>query len=254
MKIKKIKKLSTNKYRLEMERGEKITTYDEVILKYNLLFGHEIDADLYSKIVSETTAYDNFNKAVKQISVKLRSTYEIKKYLEKLELTKEEQNRILTELTEKGLLNDKRYTQAYISDRIHLSSDGPYKIKKTLLDNQIDEAIIDDCLAHYEDAIFIDKLKSRIKKRQLQNKSSISLFKQKLKAEFLYLGYSSDQIEQAFELSSFQNNNLAKEAEKIKNRLIKKYEGSTLEMQLKNKLYQKGYSMTEINDYLKNQN
>jgi hypothetical protein len=52
--IKKIKKMANQKYRIELENGTKFTTYDEVILKHQLLFHKEIDGKEYEQLLKET--------------------------------------------------------------------------------------------------------------------------------------------------------------------------------------------------------
>ena len=79
MKITKLKKLSNGKYKIELSNGDKITTYDEVILKYNLLYKKEIDMSLIKDLTQDNNYYDNYNKAIKFIGIRFRSTYEITK-------------------------------------------------------------------------------------------------------------------------------------------------------------------------------
>ena len=55
MKIQKIKKLKSGKYKLELEDGTSIQLYDEVILNHNLLFHKEIDSELFSQIDKENS-------------------------------------------------------------------------------------------------------------------------------------------------------------------------------------------------------
>ena len=38
MKVNSIKKLSSSKYKIELDNGEKINLYDDVIIKNNLLY------------------------------------------------------------------------------------------------------------------------------------------------------------------------------------------------------------------------
>lgn len=251
MKLLKLKKLSNQKYRLELEHGVKFTTYDEIILKYNLLYKKEIDSELYEKMIRETEHYDKYYKALKQISIKLRSIYEIKQYLEKLELNNQDQERIINDLKDKGLLDDDRYMKAFISDRVHLSTDGPKKIKEELLKQKIDEESIDEYLNSYEDDIWEEKISTRILKRQASNKSTSNyLFQQKIKRELLELGYEINHIEKVLSSICLINHTIDKEGTKILRRLEKKNLGDQLWYTLKQKLYQKGYSGDEINDFI----
>ena len=83
MKIEKIQKLKNNKYKIKLDSGDIINTYDDVILNNSLLFNKEIDLELLNKINNETLYYDCYNKTLKFIDKKLRSEKEVKEYLKK---------------------------------------------------------------------------------------------------------------------------------------------------------------------------
>ena len=64
MKIEKIKKLKSGKYKLEID-NDKIITYDDVILNNNLLFNKEVDEELFNQLNIETRYYDVYNRVIK---------------------------------------------------------------------------------------------------------------------------------------------------------------------------------------------
>ena len=141
MKINKIKKTKSGKYILELDNNEKITTYDEVILKNNLLFNKEVDSNLLNQLNIENNYYDVYNKVMKFISTKMRSELEINKYLDKLKFN--EKDKMIADLKRIKLINDDLYIKAFINDKITLTLNGPHKIKKELLEHNIDDIKID---------------------------------------------------------------------------------------------------------------
>lgn len=251
MKIEKIKKLKSGKYKLEID-NDKIITYDDVILKNNLLFNKEIDEELFNQLNIETSYYDIYNRVVKYITTKMRSNLEIKKYLKKLNVDEIDQEKIINDLTKIGLINDNNYVKAFISDKIHLSNNGRLKIKKELLEHNIDEDIIDSELNKYEDEIFIEKINKIIDKKIRTNKSSIFILKGKLYQELTNLGYEKELIMPCLDnVNENDNKNIEKEAMSIYNKLIKKYELEESLQKLKSKLYQKGFKIDDINEIIK---
>ena len=245
MKIEKIKKLSNGKYKIILENKEEITTYDDVILSTNILYNKEISEEELEKISNKNDYYDLYNKAIKFISKRLRSEFEVTNYLKKY--SSNDTNKIIKSLKDNGFINDLNFTKAYIYDRFNLSSDGPYKIKKDLLEHNIDENIIDENLNELK----INDIKSKLekyvnKKVRLDHKHSISIIKNKLKIELYNLGYENNMINEV--LNNIKcNDNFDKEYNLLYNKLSKKYSGIELNNKLKQKLYQKGYSLEEIN-------
>ncbi len=252
MKITKIQKMKSGKYKIELDKQTKITTYDEVILKNNLLFKQDINLELQNQIAKDTSEYDGYYKALKYITTKMRSEKEMYTYLEKTGLPEEEQKKIIAKLKENGMLNEKQFISSFIADKVHLSNLGPNQIRKELENHNIDTDKIIEELSHYEDSIFEEKLKKIIQKRVLaDHKHSKHQLKQKLLMDLIHLGYEKEQICSILETISYNDQDqLEKEYQSLYHKLSKKYEGIILKNQIKNKLYQKGFTIDDINAIL----
>ena len=211
MKIQKIKKLKSGKYKLELEDGTSIQLYDEVILNHNLLFHKEIDSELFSQIDKENSYYYNYYKVLKYVLYKMRSRYEIEEYMTKQDISIEDQNKILEKLEKNNLLNDSLFIKSFISDKVHLSNDGPNKIKNELLKYKMEESEIEEILQEYDDKIFEEKLEKLIQKKMACNKTkSIFAMKQKLLNYLINLGYDYDSIIQKLDHTKGDNNLIIK--------------------------------------------
>ena len=138
MKINKFKKVGKSKYKIIFDNTD-ITLYEDVILKYDLLIKSEVDIDLIDKIIKENEHYDAFYSALNYIEIKMRNKKEIISYLKKKEFNDEIINETINKLEKLNLLNSKSYIQAFVNDKINLSSDGPYKIKKSVLEFDFNE-------------------------------------------------------------------------------------------------------------------
>ena len=247
MKIEKIVRKPNNKYILELDNGDKIKTYDEVILKYGVLFHKEIDSDTLEQLVSENNYYDVYNKVLKYINNKMRSIKEVETYLDKLEYHNKKE--LIDKLKAQKLLDDSLFVKAFVNDKILLTLDGPYKIKRSLEDNEIDSELINDTLSIFDSNLIKERLDKIISKKIKTNKKSLYVFKQKMLVYLLNLGYSKEDIDDV--LSNYQINEeelIKKDYEILRKKLAKKYEGDKLDYQIKNKLYQKGYSLDTINN------
>lgn len=250
MKITKIQKMKSGKYKIEFDKHEKITTYDEVILKNNLLFKKEIDVELSNQIEKDTKNYDGYYKALKYITTKMRSEKEMYTYLEKQSIPKKEQNKIIEKLKMNGLLNDKQFVSSFIADKVHLSNIGPNQIRRELENHNIDNDVVETELEKYEDSIFEEKLQKMMQKKvAMDHKHSKHQLQQKLMQDFINLGYDKEQISRALENMSYQDQDaLEKEFQSLYRKLSKKYSAQQLKLQLKNKLYQKGFSLSDIQE------
>ncbi len=250
MKIEKIKKLSNNKYKIVFDNKESITTYEDVILEENILYKKELDTELINKINIKNNYYKVYTKTLKYIMTKLRSEKEIKEYLNKELLEEKDKIKIINKLKENRMLNDDNYYIAYISDRIRLSNDGPYKIKNYLLEHNIEESKIEEELSKYNEEIY-SKLEKLINKKIKTNKDSNYIMKQKITNYFINLGYSKSMIDEILSNINIDNTDLIKkEYEKQYKKLSRKYSGEELTYKIKNNLYKKGFKIDEINKIL----
>ena len=251
MDIKLIGKTKSGKYKLKVN-DEVLTTYDDVLIKNGLLYKKQIDYEVYEQMKKDHYYYDAYNKTIAYIMKHQRCTYEIEKYLEKFELNTEDKNKIINHLIDIGLLNDSTYVKSYINDAINLTKDGPYKIKKELLNNNIDESIIDIELSKIDEDIIIDKMLKIISKKFKSNhKYSKYQFKQKVSLDMVNLGYDRELADSLIENFDFEEDDLLKqEYDKLYNKLSRKYEGYELESKIKQKLYSKGFDINKINSLM----
>lgn len=249
MKIMKIQK-KNNKYKIILEDNNIIETYDEIIIKENILYKKEMTDELKSKIEKENKYYEIYNNILKYIKTKLRSEYEIREYIKKNEIDNNREEELIRKLKASKIIDDKTYTYAYIHDRVKFSNDGPYKIKKELLKNKIEENIIEEELNKIEKEEIYEKLKKQIlKKLSANTKYSNNMIKQKLINYFITQGYEKEMIIEILENNLVSNTNiLKKEYDKLYNKYKNKYEEYELKKVIKQKLYQKGFSIDEINN------
>ena len=142
MKIIKYVKKGNNNYQIYLDNNEKIIINEEIILKHKLLYKKEIDEFLLTEIKKENSDYDIYNKCVKYIAVRLRSTYEIKIFMEHKNVSPQVIDDTIEMLKKHKLLDDEVFTKAFIKDKFNFTTMGPYRIEMELKKHNIDNHII----------------------------------------------------------------------------------------------------------------
>ncbi len=242
--IKKIIKQKSGKYKLLLGDNKEIITYDEVILNNRLLYNEPVNL---KQIISETNYYDIYNKVINYIEQRLRSKLEITNYLNKFEINSNDKEKIITNLINKGLINDELFAEAYINDQFNLTSNGPLKIKKELLEHQLDETLINNKLSAISDEDIKTKIDKLVfKKIKMDQNHSPLMIKNKILHELINKGYPYDMINDIIERYPITNNAIDKDYDKI----VKHLKGDITDLKIRQKLYQKGYSSSEINDII----
>lgn len=253
MKIVRYKKMSKGRYKLTLDNTELIL-YEDVILKNNLLRTGNINLELLEKVMNENIYYEIYNMALTYIEIKMRTSKEIKDYLNKKNFNTKLIDEVLDRLNKEGYLNEEKYIDAFVNDKVNLTNWGPYKIKKSLLDLELDETLINNKLNTINENIWNGKIEKIINKKlnSLKNKSNY-MIKNKLKIDLYNLGYDNNSIEENLNNLNLNNNeNIKKEYSKAYNKYSKKYMDQELYQKVKSYLYRKGYKIEEINYMLDN--
>lgn len=243
MKINSYKKLKNGQYKIILEDKE-ILLHEDLILKNNLLITKELTSNQIRKLEEENTKYLIYDEALKYLKTKIRSKKEMYEYLKKKEYDNSNIYDVIKMLEKQKYLNDEVYAQAFINDRIHLSNDGPYKIKKALVENGIKKEVIDKYVGIYDESLQRERIEKLIQKRIKTNHTkSKSILKRKIMMDLNNLGYTTNLIRNALSLlDDVSDEEIRKrEYEKLYVKLSKKYTGYELEAKIKQKMYQKGF-------------
>lgn len=243
MKILKYKKKKNGQYELELESGEKLSLYEEVILKYELLLKKKIDEKEREKILLSNQEYDVYYVALKSLKSRFKSVKDLRDFLLKKEYPQDYVDKAIQKLLKQGYLDDRSFAKAYINQQIITTSKGPRKIEKELLDKGVSSDIIYDELTVFSQDIQIEKIKKVASRAIRSNRSrGGAVLHKKIVHDLQTLGYDRSVIESVLSTLDFGDTKeiAKKEYEKLYRRLSRKYSGRELEYKIKEKLYQKG--------------
>lgn len=249
MKINKFKKIGSNKYRIYFD-NETLVIYEDVILKYNLLYKKDIDTDLLLQINEDNYKASIYDSAIRYIGIRMRSIKEVKEYLNKKKYDNKDIESVVNKLIEQGLLNDKKFAISYVNDKIYLTKSGPDKIKNELIKLGINENNIHNAFNNIDNGALMDKLNKIIDKEiKLNVKLPINKMKNKIITRCINLGYKYEDIIEILNTCNLNSNSdIKSEYDKLYKRYSNKYSDEyKLKTTIKSKLYQKGYSIEEIN-------
>lgn len=246
----KIERMIKNKkdYTLFFDNRKSIHVLEDTIVKHRLVVGKEIDYNILLQIEHDNQFSELYGKALRYLSIRMRSKQEMEQYLSK---RSDNYQPIIKKLEQEHYLDDNRFSKAYISDKFRLTTSGPLKIKQELMGLQLPETMIDNNLCQISEQEEQEKIK-RLAEKKIKANTKDSAFKLRgrLFQYFITLGYHPDQVNKVFDQIAWKNNQaLEKEYQKLKRKWGTKYQGEELSNLLKTKLYQKGFTPDEINEY-----
>jgi len=241
--IVKYKKTSNGKYKVELDDGNFLLLYEDVILKYQLLLTKKIDTNMLDDINTDNMKSDVYYVALNSLKARMRSINDLKELLLRKEYPSDMIDEAIDKLVKQGYLNDELFVKSFINNQMITSSNGPYKIKRELLDKKISSDIIDNNLEIFTDEDQLIRIEKIVNKRLKSNNSRGGyILRNKIYNDLVNLGYCSELINKILNNISFDNDNVLakKEYDKLKKKYSRKYTGNELERIIKEKLYLKG--------------
>lgn len=195
MEIVKYELMKKNIYNVYLSNGEVLELDESVITNNELLLKKRIDNDLYDKLKRDNKICILVNASIKYINVRLRSIKEIKDYLLKKDDDTDLIDEVISRLMKMGYLDDRRFTEAYIKDKLNFTSWGDYKIINELNKLGISSLDIEDNIDLLNDDILNERMRKIIDKDIRTNKKYSGLkLKNKIYNHLLTSGYSKEKV------------------------------------------------------------
>ncbi|GAF22532.1 regulatory protein RecX [Bacillus sp. JCM 19047] len=145
---------------------------EDILIKYNLRKGMELDEDAMKEIAEADEAKKTFHLAIHYLSFRMRSEKEIKEYLVKKEREESHIAQAIQRLNAEGLIDDLAFAHAFVRSKVNQSFIGPTKLKQQLLEKGVAEKHIECALSEYDVNWEVNRLE---KWKDKQDRKSASL-------------------------------------------------------------------------------
>jgi regulatory protein len=182
-------------YYLLCSGGIELKFDSEVYFKYNLTPNSIFNSDRFNAIVDENSFRLCMNSAIRLLSQRMHSAYEIKTKLKQKGFSCHTINRVIDESAKINLLNDEQFTKNYVEELI-CRGQGKYKIINSLQKRGIPKEMIDENLQKLDDPESEEKRAQEVMNKKLKSlaykKIEPRKLKDKLIRHLIYKGFSSD--------------------------------------------------------------
>lgn len=256
--ISKLKRLY--KVLLDGADEDKIYVCEDTIVHFMMSKGNQLTPEELSAL----TEYDFFARgkslALYYLSFKSRTCQQVRTYLLEHEIPTDKAEKVLSALTENGLLDDEAYAEAFIQGKISANTAGPYQIKRKLQEKGIDGDTIDLALeSFYTEAKQIEVATKMAEKlaRSKASQYSHKQLRQKIIQNLSAKGFSFAIAQIAFDALEIEpdedneNELLQAELEKAYRKYSRSYEGYNLKNHILQALARKGFDFSSISDALR---
>ena len=171
LKILKYQKKSNGTYLVKLE-DQNFILYEEVILKYQLLFKKEILESELEKIEKDNYEWQCYYDAIRSLKNRVKSISDMKDFLLKKDYPDPLVSITLGKLEKQGFLNDSSFVSSYIHNQMITSNKGPLKIANDLIYiHHVDSNIVSSSLSLYDEELEKQKINKNIERMIHMNKN-----------------------------------------------------------------------------------
>ncbi|OEF98520.1 RecX family transcriptional regulator [Desulfuribacillus alkaliarsenatis] len=253
-------KKQRERYNIYIETNDEVTFLagvdQDIIIEYSLKIGTEIDESMLIEIIKQDNIKKGLQKCLRYLAHKMRTCFEITNYLESKEFDAQAIDAIINKLLSYGYINDHEYAMTYTKEQARIGNKGPIYIRNELAAKGITKDIIEQSLLLYNSDLQLENALKFIesKAKSLKNKSAIQT-KNTLAQTLLKKGFPIEIINDAIEgnlsiLSSSDKQAIQHQGMKAHRRLSK-YTGKEYELRMKRHLYNKGFQLDEIEEFMR---
>ena len=100
-----------------------------------------------------------------------RSEFDVRRLLERWGIAAEERQRIVDTLVRDRFVDNRRYAEAYVREKVRFSGWGRFKIRAALRAKRIDESIIEEALGQVDGASMREKLEHRLQMKMARTRA-----------------------------------------------------------------------------------
>ncbi|NMA74950.1 MAG: RecX family transcriptional regulator [Bacteroidales bacterium] len=140
------------------------------------------------------------NRVASYCSKAERCEWDVRQRLNKFDLSESDKHEIISWLVKENFLDESRYCNAFVNDKVKFSRWGRLKIRQALIQKRVDEHLIDEVLRNMNLSLYMENLSDLIVKRKKEIKEDNTFILQsKLIKYAMGRGFTYSEIKQVLE-------------------------------------------------------
>lgn len=180
--------------------GEKCVLHSEVIVKYGLRTGGEIEQNRLGEAIFESDVMIATNLAMNYVSSKLITTKQLKDYLRGKGYKTNVISKVVDKFNEYGVINDENFASSYVNVKQHSLSKRA--LEQKLIQKGVNKDIASSCLEDFNDYDVAVRTAEKFMKTKVYTEENIT----KLLRHLSYKGFDYDTINKVLNKLKYETN------------------------------------------------
>lgn len=195
MKITAIKQQvkNTQRYSIFVDGKYSFSLSELALINSELKLGQELTKTELAKLKEESDFDKAYNRVLNLLARRVRSEWEVRDYLKRKKYNAEMTEKILNKLSDRRLINDLAFAQAWVENRRLLKSTSKRRLIQELRQKRVSDEIIDEVM-ETDETDELEVLKELVAKKRQQTRYKDDL---KLMQYLSRQGFNYDDIKRA---------------------------------------------------------
>ncbi|MEK4627174.1 MAG: recombination regulator RecX [Solibacillus sp.] len=250
-------KNNAERYNIFLNEKYAFAVDESTLIKFGLQKGKVLEQFEIDEIQYEDEIAKAFNKGLNFLSFQMRSEHEVRRKLLQAGHGEAVVQEAIHKLTKLSFLNDESFSKALLETRKRTVKKGPAAIRQDLIQKGIDKGIQNQVLSTFshEEQLKLALELAEKAIRSNQNKTPVQV-KQKIQEILLRKGYTYTVVTEILEQIELKREEdewtalIDQQGEKIWRKYSSKFTGFELHQKVKQALYQKGFPIEIINEFI----
>jgi len=250
-------KKALHRYNIFLNDTYAFSVDEDILVQYHIHKGMELTEEAVKDITSHEDMHQSYVKAIHYLSYRMRSKQEVRNYLNQKEVTSTVREEIIARLEKEQLMDDLAFSEAFVRDRMNQTTKGPKLIMNELREKGVDIETAKEALTQYdEEQQFTKAYKWAQKEAKKKSAHAVKKRQEQIANKLRQKGFASDVVSAVMSDIEIEVDEeeeygrLEKQANTLRRRYEKKYEGYELKMKLKAALYNRMFSRNLIDEYI----
>lgn len=153
------------RYHIDVEGEYAFTVHEDILVKYNLFKGTELDEDFYREVLVAEEKHKAYLGALRYLGIRPRTNSQLHAYLVEKGFSVQVADEICQRCQELGYIDDEAFAKQWVDERLRLKPRSSYMLRMELAQRGVDRGIVDDAVRGVSRDAELDAARALIEKK-----------------------------------------------------------------------------------------
>ncbi|MGG4496684.1 RecX family transcriptional regulator [Brevibacillus reuszeri] len=153
------------RYHIELNDEYAFTVHEDILVKYNLFKGTEVDEAFYREVLVAEEKHKAYLGALRYLGFRPRTSSQLHAYLLEKGFEPKIAEEICRRCEEQGYIDDKAFAKQWVDERLRIKPRSLYMLRMELQQRGVDRSIVEEAVSHVSKESELEAARSLIEKK-----------------------------------------------------------------------------------------